>query len=188
MGASQQLTAVVHGSDNKQVRWSASAGTIPQRLFTAPSVTTAGHATVTPPARRNLRQKRLQRFRSLRWRRRDCRSQPAPCRTRRRGAYSAGLSATEDRNPTHGASRRDRFPDGVSLNDSECSAGNPSKTDRFSFTAKVTDGDSHTAIASLALAVDVVNTNSKFDGPAELPRVYVQSALAILPRWQEPGL
>jgi len=39
-GASQQLTAVVHGSDNKQIHWSANAGTISTSgLFTAPSVT-----------------------------------------------------------------------------------------------------------------------------------------------------
>jgi hypothetical protein len=47
-GATQQLTAVVHGSDDKQIHWSASAGTISTSgLFTAPSVTTAVSATVT---------------------------------------------------------------------------------------------------------------------------------------------
>jgi hypothetical protein len=69
----------------------------------------------------------------------------------------------------------------VSLNSAGTLSGNPTATGSFSFTAKVTDAALHTASAVLALAVNIPNTNLKFDGPAELPRVYMQSALANTP-------
>jgi hypothetical protein len=69
----------------------------------------------------------------------------------------------------------------VSLNSAGGLSGNTSQTGTFSFTAKVTDSSSHSASASLTLTVDIPNTNGQFDGPAELPRAYVQSALANTP-------
>lgn len=182
-GASQQLTAVVHGSDNKQVRWSASAGTISTSgLFTAPSVTKAVNATVTATSAEESEAKASSTISvtPVASSRLSITTSALPDASKG-AAYSAGLSATGGSQPYSWSITAGSLPDGVSLNDSGMLSGNPSKTGSFSFTAKVTDGDSHTAIASLALAVNAVNTNNKFDGPAELPRVYVQSALANTP-------
>jgi Putative Ig domain len=73
------------------------------------------------------------------------------------------------------------LPAGLSLSSSGTISGSASNTGAFAFTAKVSDSASHNATASLALTVDPSNPNGSFDGPAELPRVYVQSTLASTP-------
>ncbi|HEY1271791.1 MAG TPA: hypothetical protein VGF08_07385, partial [Terriglobales bacterium] len=45
----------------------------------------------------------------------------------------------------------------------------------------VTDGAAHAATQTFTLVVSAQQTNGKFDGPAELPRVYIQSALSNTP-------
>lgn len=182
-GASQQLTAVVHGSSDTQVRWSTSAGTISTSgLFTAPTVTAAITATVkatsveddgaaaeaivsvTPAASSSLTIATT--------------SLPAASQG---AAYSAGLAASGGLQPYSWRVQAGALPGGVSLDAAGTLSGSPSKTGSFSFTAEVTDSASHSATASLALSVDAVNANGKFDGPAELPRVYIQSALSNTP-------
>ncbi len=69
----------------------------------------------------------------------------------------------------------------MSLNSSGGLSGSTSQTGTFSFTARVADSASHSATASLTLIVDLSSSNGKFDGPAELPRAYVLSALANTP-------
>jgi hypothetical protein len=182
-GASQQLTAVVHGSDDRQIHWTASAGTISTSgLFTAPSVTTAASATVTATSADESAAKGSSTISITPVASSSLTIATSALPDAARGsAYSAGLAATGGSQPYSWKIAAGSLPAGVSLTDSGTLSGNPAKTGSFSFTVKVTDAASHTATASLDLAVDVVSTNSKFDGPAELPRVYVQSALANTP-------
>ena len=182
-GATQQLSAEVHGASSSLVRWSASAGTVSTSgLFTAPTVSSTTTATVTatsaaaPDASASATvsvtagtsSKLAVTTSGL-----PDASQGAP--------YSAGLSAAGGSQPYTWKITAGALPAGMSLDGAGMLSGNPSKTGSFSFTATVTDGASQTASAVLALAVDVVNTNGKFDGPAELPRTYMQSALANTP-------
>ena len=182
-GGSQQLTAEVKGSSDKKVTWHASAGTISTSgLFTAPSVTTAAAATVTATSAEASDAKASATISITPAASSGLTIATSALPDASQGAaYSAGLSATGGSQPYSWSITAGSLPDGVSLNDTGILGGNPTKTGAFSFTAKVTDAASHSATASLALAVDVVNANSKFDGPAELPRVYVQSTLANTP-------
>jgi hypothetical protein len=182
-GASQQLAAVVHGSDNKQIHWSASAGTISTSgLFTAPSVTTAVRATVTATSAGESAAKDSSTISITPAALSSLTIATSALPDASQGsAYSAGLAASGGSQPYSWSIAAGSLPAGVSLTDSGTLGGNPARTGSFSFSVKVTDAASHTATASLALAVGIVSTNSKFDGPAELPRVYVQSALANTP-------
>jgi len=182
-GASQQLAAVVHGSTNTQIKWSTSAGIISTSgLFTAPSVTTATTATVTATSAANPNAAASSTISITPLASASLAVSTTALPDASQGSsYSAGLSATGGSQPYAWSISAGSLPAGVSLNASGTLSGNPSKTGSFSFTAKVTDAVSHSATASLTLAVDVTNTNTKFDGPAELPRVHVQSALANTP-------
>ena len=51
---------------------------------------------------------------------------------------------------------------------------------RFPFTAKVSDASGHSSTHAFTLSVSS-NSASGFDGPAELPRVYIQTAMANTP-------
>jgi hypothetical protein len=182
-GATQQLLAAVRGSSNVEVRWSTTAGTVSTSgLFTAPKVSSATTAmvtatsaavagakasstiSVTPVAIANLAV--------------STNSLPDASQG---SSYSIGLSATGGAQPYSWKLATGSLPAGVSLDGAGMVSGSPSKSGSFSFTARVTDRDSRTASGAFAVTVNAPNTNGKFDGPAELPRVYVQSAVANTP-------
>jgi len=182
-GATQQLLAAVHGSSNAEVRWSTTAGTVSTSgLFTAPKVSSATTAmvtatsaaaagakasstiSVTPVAIANLTV--------------STNSLPDASQG---SSYSVGLSATGGAQPYSWKLTTGSLPAGISLDAAGMVSGSPSKSGPFSFTATVTDRDSRTASGAFDVTVNAANTNAKFDGPAELPRVYVQSALANTP-------
>jgi Putative Ig domain len=68
------------------------------------------------------------------------------------------------------------LPTGVTLNSAGSLTGTPSQSGTFSFVAKVSD--SKNAQATQNYSLTVAANSSGFDGPAQLPLVYVQSALA----------
>src|SRR5205823_8514024 len=59
-------------------------------------------------------------------------------------------------------------------------AGTTNQSGTFAFTAQVTDSASLSDTQPLSLSVFTQN-NSGFDGPAELPRVYLKTTLADTP-------
>lgn len=182
-GGSQQLQAVVHGVSNTEVRWSANTGTISTSgLFTAPNVPTATTATVTATSTAVSGAKASS----------SIAISPAASSTltvsvshlpdaSKGTPYSAGLGASGGSQPYSWKLVSGSLPSGVSVDAAGILSGSPSQSGSFSFTAKVTDSKSQTASGSVLLTVDVPNSNAKFDGPAELPRVYIQSTLANTP-------
>jgi Putative Ig domain len=182
-GASQQLVAVVRGSRNTEVRWSASVGTVSTSgLFTAPTVSTATTATITATSAAVSSAKAssaiaISPVTSSVLTVSGNRLPDAAKGT----SYSAGLSATGGSQPYSWKLETGSLPTGVSLDAAGILSGRPSQAGSFSFTAQVTDSKSHTASGPIEIVVNVPNANAKFDGPAELPRVYVQSALANTP-------
>ena len=186
-GGNQQLSAVVSGgtttTTTTDVRWSASAGTVSTSgLFTAPTTTVATTATVTatsavdptasasaaisvtPSASTNL----------------SVSTTNLPDGTQG-ASYLDSLAATGGTLPYHWSLASGTLPQGVSLDSATGNlSGKPSQLGSFSFTAKVADSASHSATAALALTV-LTQSNGKFDGPAELPRIYMLSALANTP-------
>jgi len=59
--------------------------------------------------------------------------------------------------------------------------GTPTQPGNYPFTVKVTDAASNSATQSLTLTVSSALSNSNFDGPAELPRVYLSTTMADTP-------
>src|SRR5581483_191166 len=96
-------------------------------------------------------------------------------------AYSSTLAATGGTTPFTWSISSGSLPSGLTLSSSTGTiSGTTSKTGAFSFTAKVTDAASKSDTQALTLNVSTQNT-SGFDGPAELPRIYLQTAMANTP-------
>jgi hypothetical protein len=206
-----QFTARISGSPNTAVTWSASAGTISSNgVFTAPKVTSnttvtitatsvtnqvlAGTAdfmiaggrnlpdlgvlgntrtgnvtarasatvTVTPPASVRI-------------------ATPALAAADAGTPYAASLSATGGTAPYQWSLAMGTLPSGIQLQTSGVIAGTTASSGSFPFTAKVTDAAGNSATAALSLTVATVSTTSGYDGPAELPRTLITSAMANTP-------
>jgi hypothetical protein len=202
-GAQQQFVATLTSTSNTKVVWSASAGTITNTgLFTAPSVTSAtavrviatntailpaavtgtmplggesnitsdttgsisggADVTVVPVSKLSLS------------------NSPLPEGTSGT-AYSATLTATGGVTPYQWQIAAGALPQGLSLaKTSGVISGIPIQTGSFTFTATVTDASSSSASGTLSVTIGS-STAANYDGPAELPRVYIQSSLADTP-------
>ena len=180
-GAKQQFTATLTSTHFTNVVWKATTGTITSSgLYTAPSVgsstkvtitatsfaagTTVANAdvTVTPPVKLGIAAHNL------------------PSGTVGT-AYSTTLSATGGSAPYRWQLTAGALPKGLSLDTATgLISGTTSQTGTFGFTTTVTDANASTASMSLNLAMNTAVT-SNYDGPAELPRVYIQSDLASTP-------
>lgn len=179
--AQQQFTATVQGTSNTAVIWAASAGTIsPNGLYTAPAASsTAAIAviTVTSVADRERHASTVAALHAL----------PLTILTSSldqavtNAPYSATLFASGGTPPYRWTIDRGSIASGFQLGvTTGALTGSTSQIGTFSFTVKVTDARSNSATESLSMNVSS-STNSGFDGPAELPRVYLQSALADTP-------
>jgi len=99
-------------------------------------------------------------------------------------SYSYLLSASGGASPYQWTVTSGSLPTGFSLANGGQLSGTTSQTGTFSFTARVTDAASHSASQTLSLAVSApVSTGGAggYDGPAQLPQVYIQSSLANTP-------
>ena len=99
-----------------------------------------------------------------------------------RDSYSTSLTASGGAAPYQWQINSGSLPTGLVLDKSSgLISGTTSQTGNFNLGLSVTDANSQTANSSLPLAISEAQTSGNFDGPAELPRVYVQSALADTP-------
>jgi len=177
----QQFTAVTN--NNLSVTWSASAGSISNTgLFTAPVVAAQSTAIVTAsivadPTKTASATVTVNA------------STPALLITSNTlplaiaGApYSTTLRASGGKLPYTWSIASGALPPGLQL-DSKSAAisGTAVAVGAFSFTAQVTDADSHNTTHGLTLSVNPTSNSSGFDGPAELPRVYLRSTMADTP-------
>lgn len=177
----QQFTATVQGSSNSAVTWEASAGTISSDgIFVAPvaksgTQITISATSVTDPTQRATSLATIEQPTKL-----------AVTTSSLSGVvvnaeYNAGLAATGGTPPYQWTVSGGSLPSGIQLQGASGTiAGTTSQPGTYSFTAKVTDSASNSATQSLALAVSQ-SSNSNFDGPAELPRVYLNTTLADTP-------
>jgi hypothetical protein len=196
IGSLQQLqfTARISGTPNTAVTWSASAGTISSSgVFTAPKVdantpvvitATSAHSmsadmptvgasahasatvTVTPPDSLAITTSTLP---------------PADASA----PYTASLTASGGIAPYHWRVATGSLPSGFQLqNSSGVVTGITALTGSYPVTTEVTDASGHSASAAFILTVSSTvspSSTSGFDGPAELPRIYIQSAMANTP-------
>jgi hypothetical protein len=178
---SQQFTATVSGSANTAVIWSASAGTISSTgNFLAPEVSTntmvtidaasiinprlqaSAAVTITPPTPLAID------------------DEPLPA-AKTAVPYVASLSATGGEEPYQWNISAGSLPSGIQLQPASGEiSGTTTTPGSFPFTAKVTDATGQSSTLALVLTVSSGST-SGYDGPAELPRVYIQTAMADTP-------
>lgn len=186
-GATQQFTATVRETSLTGVTWTASAGQISTSgLFTAPTVSAATAVTVTATSTADPTKKGVAMVsvapagnNSL-----TVTTISLPAATTGT-AYSATLAATGGTTPYSWSMSSGMLPPGLQLNTSSGTiSGTPSQSGTFQFTAQVKDSSSHTASQGLAIPVSTQNSGG-YDGPAQLPLVYVQSSLADTPA---PGI
>ena len=181
-GGSQSFTAYVTGTSNTAVTWTASAGTISTAgLFTAPTVsaTTSVSVTATSVADTTKHASATVSVTASTGSSLTITTTSLPGGTTG-SAYGAALSASGGTSPYTWSVSAGSLPAGISLNSTGLLAGTPTSVGSSSFTVKVTDSASATATQGLSLTVSS-SSGGTFDGPAELPRVYVQSLLANTP-------
>ena len=183
-GGTQQFTATVTGTGNTGVTWSATQGTISgSGLYTAPVVTKNTSASVTATS---VADKTATASASVTITPPGNPGPPVITTTSLPSAtagvaYSATLGVSGGKAPFQWSMSAGTLPTGLSLNTSSgVISGTTKQTGTFNFTPKVTDSASQSDTQALALTVSSQG-NGGFDGPAELPRVYLQTTLANTP-------
>ncbi|HKS73189.1 MAG TPA: Ig domain-containing protein [Terriglobales bacterium] len=182
-GGAQQFTASVRETSITGVTWSASAGTISSSgLFTAPTVAAATAVTITATSTADSTAKGTAAV------------SVAPAGTNSLSvttsslpsaimgmSYSATLAASGGKIPYQWSMSQGSLPPGLQLNSSTGTiSGTPNQTGTFQFTARVKDSSSQTASQGLDIPVSTQNSGG-YDGPAQLPQIYLQTALANTP-------
>jgi hypothetical protein len=177
----QQFTASLSGTANTSVTWSASAGTISSSgAFTTPKVTSTTSVTITATSVANASSHAAATV--------TVTPQPAlAIVTSALGGADAGtpytalLSATGGVPPYQWSFTTGALPSGIQLRASSgVITGMTALTGSYPFSAKVTDASGNSATTALTLTVSSSSATG-FDGPAELPRIYIQSAMSNTP-------
>jgi hypothetical protein len=179
-GGTLQFTAMVFNAADTAVLWSSSGGTISRDgLFSAPEVTSQQTVTVVATsADRTSRGSAIVIVTPLQKLQITTLQLPT---AQTSASYSATLTAEGGRTPYQWSLQSGSLPRGLELNASTGTiSGSTSQSGAFTFTVALHDGAGQQSTASLAVTVTPASS-SNFDGPAELPRVYLQTALADTP-------
>jgi hypothetical protein len=177
----QQFTATVSGTSNTAVTWSAAAGSVnASGLYTAPAVTTQTNVTVTATSNADSSKSA-----SATVTVNPLSTQPLAITTTtlpqgEQGIpYSEVFAATGGTTPYSWSVSTGTPPAGIAMNAANGDfAGTPTAAGTYAFTVTVTDGKSKTASGNFSATV---LAGGNFDGPAELPRVTVPSAMSDTP-------
>jgi hypothetical protein len=207
-GSSFQLTATLSGTGNTAVKWSATKGSISGAgLFQAPSVTSTTAVTVTAvsvagptPAAVTTASGAEPTFGPSGGQPRiasgsatitilPAASQPRLAITPKSlppatvgVSYSVAVAASGGTQPYTWNSLSSGLPPGLAVDPaSGAITGMPDQPGTYSFQLQVTDSLSHTAKWASTMGVSAGQSSSNHDGPAELPRVYLQTAMANTP-------
>jgi len=171
--------AVLRGSSEPDVQWEASAGSILSNgLFVAPSVRSPQVVTVTAfslgrPWARSVAVVTVVTPLAI--------ETPSLADAVAGTQYDVSLQASGGKPPYQWAVSG-ALPAGLQLDSSAgVISGLPVQAGSFPFSIQVTDSANLSATQTVALLVDSPNNEAPFDGPAELPRVYLSSSLADTP-------
>ncbi len=176
----KQFTATVRGTSNTAVTWSAAKGSVDANgLYTAPAVSVSTSVVVTATSKADSSKSASATVTVD-----PVSSQSLTITTTNvpqgeQGlAYSAAFAATGGTTPYNWKISAGTTPAGIAMNANGHLAGMPTAAGTFNFTVTVTDAASKMAIGNFS--VNVV-AGGNFDGPAELPRVTVSSAMSDTP-------
>jgi hypothetical protein len=185
-GGTHQFSAVVSNTSNPAVTWSVSAGTITSMgVFTAPAANVSAtiHLTAASQAESS---KQGSATISVSASTPSAPSSPLAVTSTSlpdvtEGVpYTAALHASGGKAPLQWKVASGSLPSGLQLSVEGVIQGLTHQAGTSSFTASVSDASGQSVSCQFSIAVLTANTGN-FDGPAELPRVYVKSSLADTP-------
>ena len=184
-GLTQQFTAAVRNTSNTAVTWTTTAGTVSSSgLFTAPAVTSSTTVTVTATSAADGKASASAQVAVSP----AVIAAPAALAITTRVVpealagqpYAGGFAAQGGTPPYQWSLTSGKLPSGFSLSSSNGQiSGATQETGDFALGVGVTDAASKTATANFSLTVSAQAAG--MDGPAELPRVYVSSAMSDTP-------
>src|ERR1035438_352474 len=200
VAAMEQVQFRTRGTSSTPVTWSASAGSISSSgFFTAPNVTSTTRVIITAT---NSVQHALRNGSNVGGGSDvDFDSASATVTVTPAGAslaitssvlptadvkmrYSTSLSASGGVAPYQWSLGTGALPSGIQMQPSSgFITGMTTRTGSYPISIKVTDASGHNATAAFSLTVSSSSTSSAsgFDGPSELPRTYIQSAMSNTP-------
>src|SRR5450631_219916 len=176
----QQFTATVIGTPNTGVTWSATLGSVDANgLYTAPTVTAPTNVVVKATSNADSSKSASAAVTVNPVNNQALKITTGNLPQSHQGdAYSEVFNATGGTTPYSWSISAGTPPPGIALNANGDFAGMPSTVGTFKFTVMVTDAANKTATGNFSVTV-VAGGN--FDGPAELPRVTVPSAMSDTP-------
>jgi hypothetical protein len=176
----EQFTATVSGTSNTGVIWSATAGSVDSTgLYTAPKVTSKTNATVTSTSVANATESASASITINPPSTQSLQITTGSLSPGQQGnVYAETMAATGGATPYRWSISAGAPPPGVSLNLNGEISGVPTSTGTSTFTVTVTDSNSLATNGNFSVSVVA---GSNFDGPAELPRAQVSSAMADTP-------
>jgi hypothetical protein len=180
--ANQQFTASVKGTSNTAVTWKSSAGSISTTgLFAAPTAADGTQITITAtsiadPAQHATSVVTIQSSGKLSI------TTPSLSDATINLPYAATLAASGGNPPYRWSILAGSLPSGILLQPTGGElAGTTVQPGQYSFIAKVSDASSNSATQSFTLTVSQTSGCGSFDGPAQLPCVYLNTTLADTP-------
>ncbi len=184
-GNTQQFSATVQGTSNTAVTWSATAGTVSSAgMFTAPNVSSNTSVTVTATSSASTTKKSSATVAVTPPTSAFTITTSGLAGAQSGSAYSFQLSASGGTTPYQWKVASGALPQGFVLSSTGALSGTTTQTGNFSFTAQATDAGNSTASKALSLPVSAPPpppSGGAFDGPAQLPITYMQTALANTP-------
>ncbi len=184
-GNTQQFGATVQGTSNTTVIWSATTGSISSSgMYTAPTVTSSATATVTATSAADTTKKSSASVTVSPIQSTALAITTSSVPSAQSGvAYAYAIAGSGGTSPYQWKISSGSLPQGFALSSTGQLSGTTTQPGTFSFTVQVTDaGNSSASKAfSIPVAAAPTSTGGNYDGPAELPRVYMQSTMADTP-------
>ncbi len=179
-GQKQQFTASVTGTSNTSVTWTASSGSInASGDYTAPTVTSTISATVTATSSADSTKSASGVVTIDPVNNQSLKITTAGLPQGQQGdSYAEQFSASGGTAPYSWSISSGTPPPGIVMSTNGDFAGMPNGTGNFNFTVMVADASAKTAAAQFTVNVAA---GGNFDGPAELPKTTVPSAMSDTP-------
>jgi hypothetical protein len=176
----QQFTATVSGTSNTGVKWSATAGAVDASgLYTAPTVTSQTNVAVKATSNADSSKSASAAVTVDPVNNQSLKITTVNLPQGQLGnTYSEVFSATGGTTPYSWKISAGTPPTGIAMNANGDFAGMPTAVGTFNLNVMVTDANAKTAAGNFSVTVI---GGSNFDGPAELPRVTVPSAMSDTP-------